>query len=205
MKMLTMGFILLFPALFGMATWSSSPDRLLLFALLLVGNPSGLFGWVYALLIPIALLSVSYYAVHRLSKRRFVRIVLSALLPLCLLVSFYGGVYLGELWAVQDAKSYLDRVVRSADAYLEKHGEYPESLNKLDLPPMPRLVRESANRTKNSAYFFVTPYQRIDNRSIEVGFGYSKGLDECASYTWSTKKPRWVCWCAGCLTDNPNG
>jgi hypothetical protein len=106
---------------------------------------------------------------------------------------------------VRNSKSYLNGVVRSADEYLQKHGEYPESLAMLDLPPMPHLVSESANREKNRAYFFIPPYQRIESRSIEVGFGYSTPPDECAMYRWTTKNPRWICTCAGCLTDNPNG
>jgi hypothetical protein len=194
MKIRTLGLILLAPALVGMSTWSFLPHGLLSIVLRSVVGLSRFYGVVYAILLLIVLAGGSYYAVRGLSKRRFLKMALSPIFSICLLASFYGGAYLGELWAVYDAKSYLDGVVRFANEYLQKHGEYPESLDKLDLPPAPRLVRESGNRKENSAYFFITPYRRIDSRSIEVGFGYAKPPDECASYTWTTNEPRWVCW-----------
>jgi hypothetical protein len=89
----------------------------------------------------------------------------------------------------------------------KKNGEYPESLDKLDLPAMPRLIMESADSNKKQEHkSFTVPYQRIDGRSIIVGFEYRKGFsnDDCASYKWTTNNPRWVCTCHGCLTDNPN-
>ena len=144
--------------------------------------------------------SASYYICRRLSVSHLMRIAMSVAVPLGIAESFVVGAHLGEIWAVDDAKTYLDGVVRSAQNYLQEHGEYPESLDKLDLPPMPHLVRKSVAWRKhldeNPA-----PYERIDDRTIAVTFDYARNQDlifggqgNCfmwTRYQWTTKDPRW--------------
>jgi hypothetical protein len=212
MKLGTISIVLVLPALLGALAWHSYVLFLYRVAYRLAWVEenlilSGILGCTYLFLGLCALALTSYYAVRTSSRWLIVKMGLSALLTLCSIASFFVGAYLGELWAVTGAKSYLDGVVRSANDYLQKNGEYPESLDKLDLPAMPRLIMESADSNKKQEYkSFTVPYQRIDGRSIIVGFEYRKGFsnDDCASYKWTTNNPRWVCTCHGCLTDNPN-
>ena len=206
MKTRTLAALLVLPALLGVVVWDYADFLMVVLLLWLDRYDGGIFAFLLISLVLFAPFA-SYYAVRNVSRWKIIKIVLSVLLPLWIFVSFYMGAYLGELWAVHRAKSYLDGVVRSADDYLRKNGEYPESVDILALPPMPRLVKKSAEWNNKQEYkSYTKPYQRLDAHSIIVGFDYMKGWDndDCASYTWTTKNPRWVCTCHGCLTDNPN-
>jgi peptidoglycan biosynthesis protein MviN/MurJ (putative lipid II flippase) len=125
MKLGTISIVLVLPALLGALAWHSYVLFLYRVAYRLAWVEenlilSGILGCTYLFLGLCALALTSYYAVRTASKWLIVKMGLSALLTLCSVASFFVGAYLGELWAVTGAKSYLDGVVRSANDYLQK-------------------------------------------------------------------------------------